>query len=195
MILASASPRRAAILECLGIPYTVRPAGIEESGVGGESPEEQALRLAVEKAMAVASLHSDQWVLAGDTLVTIEGAVLGKPTNLQNSVDMLLRLQARTHHVVSALALVPPRGSLSGVEVLKGVRVTAVSFRPFERKTAVAYARTGEARDKAGGYAIQGRGAALVDRVEGDYTGVVGLPVSLLLELLEQADRPYRFPD
>ena len=108
MILASASPRRAAILEGLGISFDVHPARIHESILEGESPEEHALRLSTQKALAVAHLHSGEWVLGGDTLVTIDGGILGKPRDPKHAVEMLLSLQGRTHQVVSALALVVP---------------------------------------------------------------------------------------
>lgn len=195
MILASASPRRAAILEGLGISFDVHPSRIDESIVEGESPEEHALRLSTQKALAVAHLHPGKWVLGGDTLVTIDGEILGKPRNSEHAVEMLLSLQGRTHQVVSALALVVPGVRPPHLEVLSDVQVTAVTFRPFGEETALPYAKTGEPQDKAGAYGIQGGGAALIERIEGDYTGVVGLPVPLLLRFLEQAGKPYRFPD
>ncbi len=195
MILASASPRRAAILEGLGISFDVHPSRIHESIVEGESPEEHALRLSIQKALAVANLHPGKWVLGGDTLVTIDGEILGKPRNSEHAVEMLLSLQGRTHQVVSALALVVPGVRPPDLEVLSDVQVTAVTFRSFGEEMALPYAKTGEPQDKAGAYGIQGGGAALVERIEGDYTGVVGLPVPLLLRFLEQAGKPYRFPD
>ena len=195
MILASASPRRAAILEGLGVSFDVYPARVHESILVGESPEEHALRLSTQKALAVAHLHSGEWVLGGDTLVTIDGGILGKPRDPKHAVEMLLSLQGRTHQVVSALALVVPGVRPPDLDLLSDVQVTAVTFRSFGEETALAYAKTREPQDKAGAYGIQGRGAALVERIEGDYTGVVGLPVPLLLRLLEQAGKPYRFPD
>ncbi len=195
MILASASPRRAAILEGLGIPFEVHPADISETSLPGESPEAHALRLAEEKAAAVALLHPGDWVLGGDTVVAIDAAILGKPEDQDHAVQMLLSLQGRTHHVVSGLALAIQGDPSTSLEVLSDVRMTAVTFKRFGRETALAYAKTSEPRDKAGAYGIQGRGAALVECIDGDYTGVVGLPVSLLLQLLERSGTPYRFPD
>ncbi len=197
MILASASPRRASILEVLGIPFEVDPPSVPEVAKPGEAPMEHALRLSREKVGEVAARHPARWVLGGDTLVSLDGEILGKPRDAEHALEMLLRLQGRTHHVISALSLAPPGvsadpGSGEAV-VLTGAEETAVTFRAFGRETALAYVQTGEPSDKAGAYGIQGVGAALVRRIEGDYGGVVGLPVPLLLDLLEEAGRPYRF--
>ena len=158
---------------------------------------EHALRLSREKAGEVAARHPTRWVLGGDTLVSLDGDILGKPRDAGHALDMLLRLQGRTHHVISALSLARPgvsAGRASGEAVVRaGAERTAVTFRAFGRETAEAYVATGEPGDKAGAYGIQGMGAALVRRIEGDYGAVVGLPVPLLLDLLEDAGRPYRF--
>jgi septum formation protein len=193
VILASASPRRAGILEALGIEFEVCPADVEETVIPGETPEGHALRLAESKAKTVGGLYPSASVLGGDTLVTIDGEILGKPRDDEDAVAMLMRLRGRTHQVVSALALESSNGE--GPRVLySGAQVTGVTFVSFPIETARAYVDTGEPEDKAGGYGIQGKGAALVERIEGDYTGVVGLPVPLLLRLLEEAGQPYRFP-
>jgi septum formation protein len=207
LILASGSPRRAEILDVLGFRVRVHPSDALEEVLPEESPEAHAERLARAKAAAVADLHPDRWVLAGDTIVADAGDILGKPRDPEEAVAILLRLQGRSHRVVSALALVRPtrvdgaegprsqedrRGGAEG-RTLSGFEVTTVSFRPFDRSFAEGYVRTGEAMDKAGAYGIQGKGAALVRGIEGDYTTVVGLPVSLLLRLLEAAGRPYDF--
>lgn len=193
LILASASPRRAAILESLGIPFEARPADVEEVVLSGESPVEHALRLSRMKADAVAAEFPTSWVLGGDTVVTIDGQILGKPSDRADAERMLLHLQGRTHEVISALTLVIPEGDAAGRSVLSDAEVTAVTFRPFGLDIAQAYAETDEPFDKAGGYGIQERGAALVERVDGDYSAVVGLPVPLLMRFFEQAGRPYRF--
>lgn len=189
LVLASASPRRADILETLGIPAEAHPARVDESVLPGEGPEQHAERLARAKAAAVAGLLPGRWVLAGDTVVVLDDRILGKPRDEAQAVEMLLLLQGRSHRVVSALALVGPGG-----RVFSGVQSTEVRFRTFDRGFAEAYAATGEPLDKAGAYGIQGRGAVLVEGVEGDYSGVVGLPVPLLVRLLDEAGRPYRFP-
>jgi septum formation protein len=219
LILASGSPRRSGILHALGIDHDVHPAEVDESVLPGEGPEDHAERLARAKAAAVAELNPGRWVLAGDTVVVVDGAILGKPRDEEHAVEMLMKLQGRTHRVVSSLALArPPQPSPAGTRapsgeepggeesrmvdpgpasgrsrILSGVQSTRVRFRPFERPVAEAYAATGEPMDKAGAYGIQGRGGVLVEGVEGDYSGVVGLPVPLLVRLLEEAGRPYRF--
>lgn len=177
----------------LGIDFRVHAANVSESAKEGETPEEVALRLCLQKATAVANDYPAEWVLGGDTLVTIDGDILGKPKDELEAVRTLMRLRGRTHRVVSALALVGPKWRSSPVPTFTGTQVTAVTFRPFGVETAQAYVRTGEPSDKAGAYGIQGKGATLVDRVDGDYTGVVGLPVPLLMNLLEEAGRPYSF--
>jgi septum formation protein len=197
LVLASASPRRAAILESLRIPFEVDPALVDETALPGEDPREHALRLSKLKAEAVATRRPSDWVLGGDTVVAIDGMILGKPRDRDHAVDMLLRLQGRTHDVVSALTLIPPLDFEGGTALSDPGRseaiVTAVTFRSFNPETAEAYADTGEPLDKAGAYGIQEMGAALVERIEGDYTAVVGLPVPLLLRLMEEAGSPYRF--
>lgn len=195
MILASASPRRAMILAILRIPFEVDPPSGPEVARPGEPPLEHALRLSREKAREVADRRPGRWVLAGDTIVTLDGEILGKPQSADDALQMLLRLQGRTHRVISALSLIRPATgrSFRKETVFAGTETTAVTFRSFGRETASAYVRTGEPDDKAGAYGIQGIGAALVRRIEGDYGGVVGLPVPLLLDLLEEAGRPYRF--
>lgn len=189
IVLASASPRRADILRSLGLDFEVEFADLDESPLPEESPEAHAQRLAEAKAEHVAARRPSEWVLAGDTVVSVDGRILGKPSDAAEAVSMLLDLEGRSHEVVSALALlVPGRG-----RALVGAETTAVTFRPFGRETAEAYVETGEPMDKAGAYGIQGLGAVLVEGVRGDYSGVVGLPVSLLVRLLEQAGRPFRF--
>jgi septum formation protein len=202
LVLASASPRRAAILASLLIPFEVDPARVDETVLPGEDPVEHALRLSRLKAEEVATRRPTDWVLAGDTVVAIDGMILGKPRDRDHAVDMLLRLQGRTHEVVSALTLIAPPGAASSPRdaaesppdsTHSGASVTAVTFRAFSSEAAEAYAGTGEPLDKAGAYGIQEMGAALVERVEGDYSAVVGLPVPMLLRLMETAGIPYRF--
>lgn len=198
MILASASPRRAAILEALGLSFEVDPPRVPELLVPGEAPVDHARRLSREKVSQVAGRHPGRWVLGGDTLVTLDGDILGKPRDRGHAVEMLLRLQGRTHYVISSLTLLvpvpcaPAEGSREPA-LRTGAQETAVTFRAFGREAALAYVETGEPDDKAGAYGIQGRGAVLVERIEGDYSNVVGLPIPLLLDLLEAAGRPYRF--
>lgn len=190
IVLASGSPRRAEILRTLGIPFEVDVSSLPEVVLPGEDPVSHARRLAVAKAASVSLRHPGKLVLGGDTVVVVDREILGKPRDPADAVDMLLRLAGRSHAVASGLAL-----ARDGAEVASGVEITRVEFRPFGIETAERYVATGEPLDKAGAYGIQERGAALVRRVEGDYSAVVGLPVPLLLTLLEQAGSPYVFPD
>jgi septum formation protein len=190
LVLASASPRRAEILAMLGLAHRVIPAHVDETRRSGEAPEVYVERLAREKASAVHDGAPASWVLAGDTTVAVEGEVLEKPMDREDAVRMLLSLQGREHQVATGLALASPRGG-----VVSGVEVTRVRFRPFDEATARAYAATGEPMDKAGAYGIQGMGGALVEGIEGDFSAVVGLSVPLLVRLLAEAGRPYRFPE
>jgi nucleoside triphosphate pyrophosphatase len=193
LTLASASPRRAEYLGMMGIEFSVVAADIDEGWVPGESPHEHVERLARGKAAAVASrgvrgMHADGIVLAGDTVVVLDGEILGKPKDEEDAVAMLLKLQGRSHHVASALALQTTDGVAHS-----GVSVTEVLCAKFGRCTAEAYAATGEPMDKAGSYGIQGLGAALVDSISGDYYTVVGLPIPLLLRLFRVIGWHYQF--
>jgi septum formation protein len=184
LILASASPRRRQLLEMLGIPVDVRPSQVPEARKPGEGPRDYALRLAQEKASAVAG----DLVLAADTIVVLDDELLEKPADEDDAVRMLLRLQGRTHHVITAVAL------RATETVFEAVDVTAVTFRPAREGMLRAYVRTGEPMDKAGAYGIQGYGAALVEGIDGDFFGVMGLPIRSVLDLLAEAGFPYAFP-
>jgi septum formation protein len=183
LTLASASPRRRELLTMLGIPFDVRPSHIGEVRGAGEAPRAYAERLAREKAMSVPGAL----VLGADTTVLLGEALLEKPADETDALRMLRLLQGRTHEVISAVALVA-----DGVPRV-ATDVTRVTFRPAGDDFLRAYIATGEPMDKAGAYGIQGYGAALVERIEGDFFGVMGLPVRLVLQLLEDAGQPYRF--
>lgn len=187
-MLASASPRRAALLRMLRLDHEVLPGDVSEEFLPGETPEGHVERLAREKAASGAARRPRSLVLAGDTVVVLDGRVLGKPGDEDEAVETLLRLSGRVHVVHSALALAEPGGDLHSL-----VDSTRVRFRVFDAALARAYAATGEPLDKAGAYGIQGLGAALVSGVEGDYYTVVGLPVVGLLSLLERAGWRYVF--
>ena len=173
MILASGSPQRKAILEQLGVDFRVEVPEVEEL-VAGE-PGEVVVQNALRKARARA--RSGQRVLGADTAVVVEGGMFGKPADAGQAGDFLRRLSGRSHEVMTGIALV------DGGAERTHVAVTRVRFRALEQADLDWYLATGEWRDRAGGYAIQGRGAALVERVEGDYWNVVGLPVAALLAL------------
>jgi septum formation protein len=183
LVLASGSPRRRQLLEMLGIPIEVRPSHIPEIRVALESPRSYAERLAREKAASVPG----RLVLGADTTVVIEGEMLEKPADAADALRMLRRLQGRGHEVITAVALKTPEGLLAATDV------TAVTFRPADDDFLRAYIATGEPMDKAGAYGIQGYGAALVERIEGDFFGVMGLPVRLVLDLLARAGYRYAF--
>ena len=172
----------------LGLDFEVRPARIPEERRAGEAPDGHVVRLAREKAAAVVEERPGALVLAGDTVVVLDDRILGKPADEDDAVRMLLELSGRTHHVVSGLALAGADGA-----IFTGTRRTRIVFRPFGEAEARAYVATGEPLDKAGGYGIQARGGALVRRLDGDYYSVVGLPVTLFLDLLEAAGWCYRF--
>ncbi len=183
LILASASPRRKQLLEMLGIPVTVRPSSVPEVREPGEAPVAYAERLARDKARAVPGAL----VLGADTTVLLEGELLEKPVDAADALRMLRRLQGRTHEVITSVALV------SDGRLRQATDITRVTFRPADDEFLRAYIATGEPMDKAGAYGIQGYGAAMVERVDGDFFGVMGLPVRLVLQLLEEAGFPYRF--
>lgn len=186
IVLASGSPRRRQLLELVGIPHVVDPPHVDERPEPGELPETLAVRLAREKALAVAQ-RRDEPVLAADTVVVLGDEMLGKPTSPSDAERMLARLSGREHRVVTAVALA--RGS----QVDERCDVSRVWFRPLSREQIRDYVATGEPLDKAGSYGVQGYGALLVDRIEGDFFSVMGLPLRLVLELLERAGLSYRF--
>ena len=188
IVLASQSPRRARLLEQLGLRFEVLPAAVDESYRGGEDAAEHVERLAREKAGAVASQRPDALVIGSDTVVVLAETVLGKPKNAREAADMLMRLQGRIHRVETAVAVAAP-----GRHLVSSVETVRVRFRPFERDIAEAYVATGEPLDKAGAYGIQGYGAALVEGIEGDYFAVMGLPINRLLGLLRTLGWRYNF--
>ncbi len=183
LTLASGSPRRRQLLEMLGITVRVVPPNIAELRRPLETPVDYVERLAREKALSV----TGALVLGADTTVVVRDTVLEKPVDVPDAVRMLRQLQGRTHQVVTSVALVADE------RVHQATDVTNVSFRPLDDGMIERYVATGEPMDKAGAYAIQGYGAALVQRIEGDFFGVMGLPLRLVLVLLEQAGHPYRF--
>ena len=175
LVLASRSPQRRAILEQLGVPFVVRPVDVEEDGVG--EPQEVALANARRKALAAGAAEGEV-VLGVDTIVAIDGEIWGKPADADAAAATLRRLAGHTHTVVSGVAILYADGSVE-----PATATTAVTFRELTTSVVDWYVATGEWEGRAGGYAIQGRGAALVERIEGDYLNVVGLPVAMLVDL------------
>ena len=186
-ILASQSPRRADVLRQLGLAPLVRPADVDESYLEGETPRGHVERLARAKAGMISRREAGALVVGGDTVVVHDGKVLVKPTDSDAAVEMLVGLSGRRHEVLSGIALAGPHG------VVSAVASTTVRMRRYDRVEAAAYVTTGEPMDKAGGYGIQGLGAALVDSIDGDYYAVVGFPVTAFLGLLEDAGFRYDF--
>lgn len=171
----------------LGIEYIVDPPVTPERAEPGELPEMFAVRLAREKALEVARRHPGLPVLGADTVVVVEHRILGKPGTPAEAVKMLTELSGREHKVVTAVAL-----ARDGVAQAR-YDVTRVWFRPLPADLIQAYVATGEPMDKAGAYGVQGYGAVLVQRIDGDFFSVMGLPLRLVVELLEAAGIPYRF--
>lgn len=171
----------------LGIAHVVDPPDIHERSEPGELPQMTAVRLAREKALAVAARRPDEWVLAADTVVVLGDDVLGKPAGPDAAKQMLARLSGREHRVITAVALA------RGTEVHERCDVTRVWFRGLDAETIDAYVATEEPLDKAGAYGLQGFGSVLVRRIDGDCFGVIGLPVRLVAELMTASGIPYRF--
>jgi septum formation protein len=183
ILLASTSPQRRAILEQLGLPFDVVAPQYDEDDPPGLQPVQLVRAHALGKAGSVADVASNRPVLGVDTAVILDGEMFGKPQGPGQAEEMLEALSGRTHEVVSGLCLVTP-----GWEEVADER-TRVSFRPLNPRDIASYVSAGEWEGRAGAYAIQGRGAALVERIEGDYLNVVGLPAALLIRLLAE-----RFP-
>ena len=183
LTLASGSPRRRQLLEMLGIPVRVVPSNVPEVRQPAETPLDYVERLAREKALGVRG----RLVLGADTTVIVRDVVLEKPADEADALRMLGKLQGRTHQVVTSVALA------SGGRIHQATDVTNVTFRRLSDEQLESYVATGEPMDKAGAYGIQGFGAALVERIEGDFFSVMGLPIRLALRLMEEAGEPYQF--
>jgi len=188
VILASGSPRRRDLLSLIGLPHEVRPADVDESVHDAESPSAHAERLALAKAEAVAAEHPDALVLAADTIVVVDGDILGKPRDEGHARQMLARLSGRSHTVITGVA------AAHGSEAHSDVEQVAVTFRPLSAHDIADYVRTGEPMDKAGAYGIQGYGATIVERIDGDYFAVMGLAIVRLLRLCARLGYSYAFP-
>jgi septum formation protein len=185
IVLASASPRRRELLGLLGLTPEIVPSDIDETWRNGEAPAAHAERLAREKAAAAA--RDGAAVVGADTIVVIGGEILGKPRDEAEARAMLGRLSGREHEVYTAVAVA------HGGALASGVSRTLVRFRALDDAIIAAYVATGEPMDKAGAYGIQGYGAVLVERIDGDYFTVMGLGLGLLVELLGRVGLAYRF--
>lgn len=187
VVLASASPRRRELLNLIGIPHEVRPANIDETMRPREAPRRHAERLAREKASAIALRDPDLITIGADTVVVINRKVLGKPADVAEAARMLGMLSGREHTVITAVAVSRGRKLRSAVEEVR------VRFRRLRDDEIEAYIATGEPMDKAGAYGIQGFGATIVERIEGDYFAVMGLPLVRLVGLMRDVGVRYRF--
>ena len=180
LTLASRSPRRSEILTAIGIPFDVRAADVDEARLDGEAPVDMVVRLALQKARTVAPDVSRP-VLGADTAVVLGEQLFGKPEDEDDAVRMLMALAGHKHEVATGVALVTNEIELTALSI------TEVQFRDIGRDEARRYWHSGEPRDKAGAYAIQGRGGVFVEAIMGSFTGVVGLPVYETAGLLAQA--------
>lgn len=177
LILASASPRRKALLSLFGIPFTVRAADIDETMDPGKPPFDEVARVSLSKALAVRREEGDI-VIAADTIVVCQGKVLGKPHSEAEAASMLRLLSGRDHQVMTGCTV------LCGDRVEAFTEVTSLHFRPLSEKEILKYVQSGEPMDKAGSYGIQGGAALFCEKLEGDYYNVMGLPVCRLYETL-----------
>ena len=189
VVLASSSPRRRQLLNLIGIAHEVRPANIDESPRPREVPRRHAERLAREKASAVATRDPDLVTIGADTVVVINRTVLGKPADGDEAARMLGLLSGREHLVITAVAVSRGKKLRSAIEEVR------VRFRRLRDDEIQAYIATGEPMDKAGAYGIQGFGATIVERIEGDYFAVMGLPLVRLVGLLRDVGVNYQFGD
>jgi septum formation protein len=182
LILASASPRRQELLSSAGISFEVLPSEVDEGSQEGEAPEEYVARLARRKAEKAGEKHKDRWALAADTVVVIDGRILGKPGDRQEAKEMLGMLSDREHRVITGFCLF--RGD-SG-KSREGTVTTRVRFKNLSSREIDWYLDTGEPFDKAGAYAIQGKAAFMIKEIRGSYTNVVGLPLTEVIEALQE---------
>jgi septum formation protein len=187
LILASASPRRRQLLAACRIPFEIIPSTIDEQPIPDELAAAYVQRLALAKAESVAQRRPDAMVLGADTTVTIDGLILGKPQDLDDARQMLNRLCGREHEILTGVAVVAGRMAVPvGDRCAQAMVSSRVLMRHFTAATIEWYIATGEPLDKAGAYAVQGLGGALVERLQGSYTNAVGLPLTETLSLLHR---------
>ena len=184
LILASTSPRRRDLLAHLGLPFTVEASRVDETPRSGEKPEELAQRLALAKAHDVAARHADGLVIGADTVVARHGRLYGKPRDEAEAAAMLRDLRDGPHRVVTGVAVVRASDGATRSAVVPAT----VVMRPYGEADITAYVATGEPMDKAGAYGAQGEGSRLIERVDGPFLTVVGLPLDELVPLLRELD-------
>ena len=181
-ILASASPRRKELLISVGLKFKTIPAHVNEDCIAGESPQEHVKRLALNKALAISHKYPDAWVMGADTIVVIDGLILGKPKNKTQARQMLERLSGRVHKVFTGFTLSHAASRFTKTKVIQ----SAVQFKPISAEEMEWYVSCDEPYDKAGGYAVQGKGAYFIKSIRGSYTNVIGLPLCEVLEELKK---------
>jgi len=180
LILASESPRRYELLKQIGLDFKVVPSKVLEEFVQAESPRDHVIRLAEAKAREVANKYPDRWVVAADTIVCINGSILGKPKGREEAAEMLRRLSGQDHRVLTGFSVCRLEKGESDKEVVQ----TVVRMKPLTPEEIQWYVHTREPFDKAGGYAIQGIGSFMIESIQGSYTNVVGLPLCELVQML-----------
>lgn len=180
LILASKSPRRRELLKLLGHPFQAAVSGIDENSIEGETPAQHVVRLSEQKARDVGSSLQNGIVIGSDTVVVLDGEIIGKPADPEEAAKMLMRLQGRTHNVFTGFALFDAGDG----RLTSGFETTEVTLRKLTKDLIKQYIKTGEPLDKAGSYGIQGYGSALVTSIKGCYFTVMGLPLAQLMEAL-----------
>ncbi len=181
--LASQSPRRRQLLQQIGVQFQVISCEIEETPLPNETPRDFVRRMAIDKARAGHMLHPDHPVLGSDTVVVIDGQILGKPRDREHAIAMLLQLAGREHRVLTGVALMAEQQHYRLAD-------SRVRFRDISSNEAAAYWDTGEPADKAGGYAVQGHGAVFIEHISGSYSGIMGLPLYETAELMKEIGEP-----
>jgi septum formation protein len=180
-ILASASPRRRELLRSVDLKFKTIPAHVNENYLAGETPRQHVKRLARNKALAIAHQYPDAWVLGADTIVVIDDLILGKPKNKTQARQMLERLSGRKHEVFTGFSLSRTASRVTKTKVIR----SAVQFKPLSKEEMEWYISCDEPYDKAGGYAVQGKGAYFIKAIRGSYTNVIGLPLCEVLDELK----------
>ncbi|OGP63590.1 MAG: septum formation protein Maf [Deltaproteobacteria bacterium RBG_13_53_10] len=183
LILASKSPRRCELLKRIGLDFDVIPSRVDEGDlVQGESPREHVLRLSEAKAFEVGNPYPDYWVIGADTVVSVDGTVLGKPKDREEAMEMLHQLSGKEHTVLTGFSVNHVGKGKKDREAVQ----TSVKVKPLTEAEMKWYVQTGEPFDKAGGYGIQGIGSFMIESIRGSYTNVVGLPVCELIQMLSR---------
>jgi septum formation protein len=181
-ILASASPRRIELLNLLGLRFEVMPSNVDEKFMKGEAPRDHVLRLSEEKARMASVLHPEAWVMGADTIVIINGNVLGKPRTPDEAKEMLGKLSGRIHTVYTGFTVARKSADI----IIRGAVESSVLFREIPEDEMAWYIKTQEPYDKAGGYAVQGMGSFFIKEIHGSYTNVMGLPLCEVVDVLKR---------